>query len=112
MFVEVDLMSVDKPSSFLMIGQRDPLAPIKRSWMSVEMSIASLRSVKSVSRMEMEQMASSKGLGIFCASAMCINAVARLLYEIGCHVGIRFLVSRKSRASIGVWIEMVSGSVC
>ena len=53
-FVEVDLMSVDKPLSFSMIGGRDPLVPSKRSWMSVETSIASLQSVKSVSRMEME----------------------------------------------------------
>ena len=57
-------------------------------------------------------MASSKVLGIFCASAMCNNAVARLSYKIGCCVGIRFLVSRKLRASVSVWIEMVSGSVC
>ena len=111
-FVEVDLMLVDKPSSFLMIGRRDPLAPSKRSWMSVETSSANLRSVKSVSKMEMEQMASSKVLGIFYASVMCNNAVARLLYQIGCCVWIRFLASRKLRASISMWIEMVSGSVC
>ena len=98
--------------TFSMIGRRDPLAHNKRSWMSVEMSRASLQSVKSVSKMEMEQMASSKVLGIFCALAMCNNAVARLLYKIGCHIGIRFLASRKSRASIGVWIETVSRSVC
>ena len=30
-FVEVDLMSVDKPSSFSTIGRRDPLAPSKCS---------------------------------------------------------------------------------
>ena len=80
--------------------------------MSVETSRASLQSVKSVSKMEMERMASSKVLGIFCASAMCNNAVARLSYEIGCCIGIRFLVSKKLRASVGVWTEMVSGSVC
>ena len=70
-------MSVDKPLSFSMISRRDPMAPSKRSWMSVETSIASLQSVKSVSRMEMERMASSKVLGIFCASVMCNNEIGR-----------------------------------
>ena len=59
----------------------------------------------------MEQIASSRVLGIFCALVICSSAVARLSYIIGCYVGIILFASRKLRASIGVWIEIVSESV-
>ena len=58
--------------------------------------------VSSVIRIEMEHMDSSRVLGIFCSSARCISAIVRLSYVIDCHVGMRFLARRKSRASTGI----------
>ena len=75
--------------------------------MAVEMSVAVVRSVRSVSKMEIEHMDSSNVLGIFCASAMCSKAVARLSYIIDCRVGIRFLARRNSRTSVGMWTVTV-----
>ena len=85
-----------------MIGRRVPLVPSRRLWMEVEISATNLLLVKSVNRIEMEHMDSSRVLGIYCASAMCSSAVARLLYVIDCRVRMRFLARRKSRASAGV----------
>ena len=75
--------------------------------MAVEMSVAFVQSVRSVSKMEIECMDSSNVLGIFCAFAMCSKAVARLSYIIDCHVRIRFLARRNSRASVGMWTVTV-----
>ena len=48
--------------------------------MEVETSEANLWSVKSVSKIEMEWMASFRVLGFFGAFEMCSNAVGRLSY--------------------------------
>ena len=77
-----------------------------------ETSEANCLSVRSVSKMGLEQIDSIKVLGIFCTLAMCRSAVVKLLYVIGCHTGIRFLASKKLWASVGVWIRMTSGSNC
>ena len=74
--------------------------------------MAVVRSVRSVSKMEIERMDSSNVLGIFCASAMCSKAVARLSYVIDCRIGIRFLARRNLRASVGVWTVASSRSIC
>ena len=80
--------------------------------MAVKMSVAVVQSVRSVSTMEIECMDSSNVLGIFCASAMCSKAVARLSYVINCCIGIGFLARRNSRASVGVWTVTSSRSIC
>ena len=57
---------------------------------------------RSVSRIEIELIASSSVFGIFWASAMWSNVVARLENVMGCQSRIRFLVSRKACDSAGV----------
>ena len=76
------------------------------------MSEAVVRSVRSVSKIKIEHMDSSNVLGIFCASRMCSKAVVRLSYVINCHVGMRFLTRRNSRASVGMWTVTSSRSIC
>ena len=85
-----------------MIGRRVLLVPGRHSWMEVEISATNVLLVRSVNRIEMERMDSSRVLGIFCASAMCSSAVARLSYVIDCCVRMRFLVRRKSSVSAGI----------
>ena len=75
-------------SSLAIIGRRELLAPSRHSWMEVEISATNVLLVRCVNRIEMEHMESSRVLGIFCGSAMCSSAVARLSYVIDCHVGI------------------------
>ena len=71
--------------SSAMIGRRVPLVPSKCLWIDVEISATNVLLVRSVIRIEMEHMDSSRVLGIFCASAMCSSAVMRLSYVIDCH---------------------------
>ena len=78
----------------------------------VEISETKVLLDRSVSRIEMEQMASSSVLGIFWASAIWSRAVDRLLSIVGWCSGIRFLANKNSRASIGVLTKVLSGSVC
>ena len=67
---------------------------------------------KSVSNMEMKWRYSSGVLGVFWASAIWSNVVARLLSVIGHRSRMRFLTSRNSRALAEVWIVVLSESAC
>ena len=51
--------------SLAMIGQRVPLEPSRCSWMDVKISATNVLLVRSVNRIEMEHMDSSRVLGIF-----------------------------------------------
>ena len=64
-----------------MIGLRVPLAPVKRSTIMVDVSDTVTLSCKSVSKMEIERIASSKVFGIFLGFC-CVE-------ESGCEVGER-----------------------
>ena len=86
------------------------MAPIRRSLIVVEISETKVLLDRSVSRIEMERMASSSVLGIFWASAMWSRAVDRLLSVVGWRSGIRFLANKNLRASVGVLTEVLSGS--
>ena len=76
------------------MGRRVPLAPIRRSLIVVEISETKVLLDRSVSRIEMERMASSSVLGIFWASAIWSRAVDRLLSVVGWRSGIRFWLTR------------------
>ena len=71
-----DMLVVDRvvlepsTSSLLMVGWRVPLAPSRHSLIVVEISETKELSDRFVSRMKMEQMASSSVLGIFWASVI------------------------------------------
>ena len=77
-----------------MMGQSKLLAPVKCLKILDAVSDIVVLSDKSVSKIETEWMASSKVLGIFCASIMWSNVAARLWNVIGCCSGMRFLSSR------------------
>ena len=68
--VEECLISLTSCSRLSMIGLRVPLAPVKPSTIMIDVSDTVTLSCKSVSKMEIERIASSKVFGIFWASAM------------------------------------------
>ena len=70
MLVVERVMLEASASSLWMVGRRVPLAPSRRSLIVVEISETKELLDRSVSRIEMERMASSSVLGIFWASAM------------------------------------------
>ena len=102
---------VTESARLSMVGRRVPLAPIRRSHMSIAVSDIVVLLDKSVSSVETERMASSRVFGIFWASAMWSNVVAKLLIVTGWCSGMRFLASRNLCASSGLWdVEIVSRS--
>ena len=102
---------VTESARLSMVGRRVPLAPIRCSHMSVAVSDIVVLLDKSVSSVETEWMASSSVFGIFWASAMWSNVVAKLLIVTGWCSGMRFLASKNLCASSGLWgVVMVSRS--
>ena len=114
----LDMLAVERAmleasaSSLSTVGRRVMLAPIKCLLIMVEISETKVLLDRSVSRIEMEWMASSSVLGIFWASVIWSRVVDRLLSIVGWRSGIRFLANKNSRASVGVLTEVLSGSVC
>ena len=104
--VEEALMLLARSLRLLMMGWNEPLAPVKYLQILDAVSDIIVLSDKSVSKIETAWMASSKVLGIFCASVMWSNVVARLWIIIGCCSGMRFLLSINWCTASGV-LEVV-----
>ena len=78
------LMLLTRFSSLLIMGQKVPLVPIRRSLIMVKVLDVIALSDRSVSRIEIEWIASSSVFGIFWASVMWSNVVARVEKVMGC----------------------------
>ena len=75
-FVAVCSILVVVSLSLAMIGRRVPLAPSRHLWMDVKISATNVLLVRSVNRIEMECMDSSRVLGIF-VLPLCVVALSR-----------------------------------